>query len=86
MAHLRLLKFKFWALHFVCGLFALINKVDVWVATIEIVSLKDREVFLAIRSLRSHQLPLFEIGEVKEMRVFAWFINQVPKNLITACN
>lgn len=59
LAHLHLLKFKFWALHFVCRLCALINKVDVCVATTEIVSLKDGEVFLVILFLPSHQFPLW---------------------------
>lgn len=55
----RLLKFKFWALHFIWGLFPLINKIHECVARIEIPSLtKTQEAFL-VRSSWSHQLSLW---------------------------
>ena len=47
LAYLHLLKFRFGTLHFVCGLFALINRVDICVARTETLSfLKYGEVIL----------------------------------------
>lgn len=56
--HLHLLKFKFRALHFVCGLCALINKMYVWRSRTKILSLSRIQELFFVISLQRHQLSL----------------------------
>ena len=85
LAHLHLLKFRFGTLHFICGLFALINRVDICVARIEILSfLKYGEVIpcyhiltkpstVTLRLLRKELLGTE--WDVTQIRGFAGFVH-----------
>ena len=85
LAHLNLLKFRFGTLHFICGLFALINRVDICVARIEILNfLKYGEVspcyhILTKPSAVSLTLLRKELlgteWDVKQKKVFAGFVH-----------
>lgn len=92
LAYLHLLKFRFGTLHFVCGLFALINRVDICVARIEILSfLKYGEVtpcyhILTKPSTVTSRLLRKEVWEQNEMLsrwgfLLVLFINQFPSFL-----